>query len=46
MQENAGLLLILLAAIVMIIVLVVKFRVHSFLALMLASFVVGAGAGL
>ena len=46
MQENAGLLLILLAAIVMIIVLVVKFRVHSFLALMLASFVVGAGAGM
>ena len=46
MHEEAGLLLILMAAIGLIVVLVVKFRVHSFLALMLASFVVGAGAGM
>lgn len=46
MHEDAGLLLILMAAIGLIVVLVVRFRVHSFLALMLASFVVGAGAGM
>ena len=46
MHEEAGLLLILAAAIGLIVLLVVKFRVHSFLALMLASFVVGAGAGM
>lgn len=46
MHEEAGLLLILMAAIGLIVLLVVKFRVHSFLALMLASFVVGAGAGM
>ena len=46
MHQDAGLLLILMAAIGLIVVLVVRFRVHSFLALMLASFVVGAGAGM
>lgn len=46
MHEDAGLLLILMAAIGLIVVLVVRLRVHSFLALMLASFVVGAGAGM
>lgn len=46
MHEEAGLLLILMAAIGLIVLLVVRFRVHSFLALMLASFVVGAGAGM
>lgn len=46
MHQDAGLLLILMAAIGLIVLLVVRFRVHSFLALMLASFVVGAGAGM
>lgn len=46
MLEEAGSLLILLAAIGLIVWLVVRFRVHSLLARMSASFVVGAGASL
>lgn len=46
MHEDAGLLLILMAAIGVIVVQVVRLRVHALLALMLASFVVGAGAGM
>lgn len=48
MHEDAGLLLILMAAIGLIVVQVVRLRlrVHALLALMQASFVVGAGAGM
>lgn len=46
MQGGTGLLLVLLAAIVLIVVLIVKVRVHAFLALMAACFVVGLGSGM
>ncbi|MFC6283034.1 MULTISPECIES: GntT/GntP/DsdX family permease [Polaromonas] len=46
MQGGTGLLLVLLAAIVLIVVLIVKVRVHAFLALMAACFVVGIGSGM
>ena len=46
MHGGTGLLLVLLAAIVLIVVLIVKVRVHAFLALMAACFVVGIGSGM
>lgn len=46
MEGGAGSLLVLLAAIALIVVLIVKVRVHAFLALLAACFVVGIGSGM
>lgn len=46
MSGGSGSLLVLLAAILLIVVLIVKVRVHAFLALMGACFVVGVGSGM
>ncbi|WP_260955739.1 GntP family permease [Pseudomonas citri] len=46
MQESTWLLGVLFSSIVLIIVLIMKVRVHAFIALMIACFVVGAGAGM
>lgn len=46
MGGSAGLLLVLFVAIALIVVLIVKVRVHAFLALLAASFVVGLGTGM
>lgn len=46
MQSNGALLWVLLAAIVMIVVLIVRFRVHAFLALIAACGLVGLGSGM
>lgn len=46
MQDTTWLLSVLFVSILLIITLIVKFRVHAFLALLLACFVVGFGAGL
>lgn len=45
-MQGTGLLLVLLAAIVLIVLLILKARVHAFLALMAACFVVGVGSGM
>lgn len=46
MHSGSSLLLVLLAAILLIVFLIVKVRVHAFLALIAASFVVGIGSGM
>ncbi|WP_204360081.1 gluconate:H+ symporter [Ralstonia sp. GX3-BWBA] len=46
MAGSAGLLVVLFAAIALIVVLIVKVRVHAFLALLAACFVVGFGSGM
>src|SRR5471032_601788 len=46
MVSSTSLLWVLFAAIIMIVVLIVRFRVHAFLALIAASFVVGVGSGM
>ncbi|CAI9008649.1 gluconate:H+ symporter [Pseudomonas chlororaphis] len=46
MQSSGALLWVLLAAIVMIVVLIVRFRVHAFLALIAACGLVGVGSGM
>ncbi len=46
MVQGPMLLVILVAAIVMIVVLISRFKVHAFLALLLASFFVGLAAGM
>ncbi|MCT9809214.1 GntP family permease [Acidovorax sp. Be4] len=46
MHSGSSLLLVLLAAILLIVFLIVKVRVHAFLALIAASFVVGVGSGM
>lgn len=46
MTESAGLLFVLFTAIALIVVLIVKLRVHAFLALLAACFVVGFGSGM
>lgn len=46
MHSGSSLLLVLLAAILLIVFLIVKVRVHAFLALTAASFVVGVGSGM
>ena len=46
MHSAPTLLLVLLAAILLIVFLIVKVRVHAFLALIAASFVVGIGSGM